>query len=254
MTHFRDFGSESLLRSWNSRKTDCCCSVAKSCLTLCNSAWTAARQASLSFPIFPSLLKLMSTESMMPSKHLIPCHPLLLLPSVFPRNRVFTNKSALHITWPKYWSFSFSISPSSGYSGLISFRIGWFDLLAVQRTQESFPTPQLKSIYSSVLSLLYGPTVKSVHDYRKTIAFRQSFVSKVMSVLFNTLSRFIIAFLPRRKCLLISRLQSPSAVNLEPRKIKYVTASIVSPSIYHDVMGLDAMILVFWTLSFKPAF
>ena len=165
-------------------------------------------------------IKLMSIESVMTSNHLILCCPLLL-PSVFPSIKVFCNESVLRIRWPKYQSFS--ISPSNEYSGLISFRIGWFDLLAVQRTQESFPTPQLKSIYSSVLSLLYGPTVKSVHDYRKTIAFRQSFVSKVMSVLFNTLSRFIIAFLPRSKHLLISWLRSPSANILEPKKIKSVT-------------------------------
>ena len=120
-----------------------------------------------------------------------------------------------------------AISPSNEYSGLISFRIGWFDLLAVQGTQESFPTPQFESICSSVLSILYGPTVKSVHDYGKTVAFRQSFVSKVMSVLFSTLSRFIITFLPRSKHLLISWLQSPSAVILEPKKIKSVTVSIL---------------------------
>ena len=120
-----------------------------------------------------------------------------------------------------------AISPSNENSGLISFRIKWFDLLAVQGTQESFPTPQFESICSSVLSILYGPTVKSVHDYGKTVAFRQSFVSKVMSVLFSTLSRFIITFLPRSKHLLISWLQSPSAVILEPKKIKSVTVSIL---------------------------
>ena len=162
----------------------------------------------------------MSIESVMTSNHLILCCSLLL-PSVFPSIKVFCNESVLCIRWPRYQSFN--ISPSNEYSGLISFRIGWFDLLGVQGTQESFPTPQFKSIYSSVLSLLYGPTVKSVHDYRKTIAFRQSFVSKVMSVLFNTLSRFIIAFLPRSKHLLISWLWSPSANILEPKKIKSVT-------------------------------
>ena len=145
-----------------------------------------------------SLLKLMSIESVMPSNHLILCHPLLLLPSVFPSIRVFSNESALCIRWPKYWSFSFNISPSNEYSGLISFRMDWLDLLAVQGTLESSPTPQFKSINSSALSLLYGPTLTSIHDYGKTIALtRQNFVGKVMSLLFNMLSRLITAFLPR---------------------------------------------------------
>ena len=134
--------------------------------------WTAAHQASLSFTISWSLLKLMSIESMVPSHHLILCHPLLLLSLVFASIRVFSSESALHIRWPKYWSFSFSIIPSNEYSGLISFRIYWFDLLAVQGTLKSlFPTPQFKSINSSVLSLLYGPALTSVHDYWKNHSF-----------------------------------------------------------------------------------
>ena len=129
--------------------------------------WTAACQASLSFTISQSFLKLMSTESVMPSKHVILCHPLLLLPSTFPSIRVFSNESSLHIRWPKYWSVSFSISPSNAYSGLISFRIGGFDLLAVQGTLESSPTSQFKSISSFVLSLLYVPNLTSIYDYWK---------------------------------------------------------------------------------------
>ena len=119
-------------------------------------SWAAAHQASLSFPISQSLLEFMSIESVMPSKHLILCHPLLLLPSIFPSIRVFPNESALHIRWPNYWSFSFSISPSSEYSGLISFRIDWFDLLAVHGTLESSSAPQFEILNSSVFSLLYG--------------------------------------------------------------------------------------------------
>ena len=156
-------------------------------------------QASLSIANSWSPPKPMSMESVMPSNHLILCCPLLLLPSIFPSIRVFSNESALHIRWPKYWSFSFNISPSNGHRGLI-------------------------------------------------------FVGKVLSLLFNMLSRLVITFLPRSKRFLISWLQSPSAVILEPKKIKPVTVSIVSPSICHEVMGLDTMILVFWMLSFKPTF
>ena len=190
----------------------------------------------------------------MPFNHLILYRPLLLPPSIFPSIRVFSNAPILHIRWPKYWSFSF-ISPSNEYSGLIFFRMDWFDLLAVQRIPKSSPTPQFKSINSLVLSFLYSPTLTSIHDHWKTIALtRWAFVDKVMSLLLNMLSRLVIAFLPRSKCLLISWLQSPSAVILESKKIKSVTVSIVSPSICHEVMGLEAMILVFWMLSFKPAF
>jgi len=185
--------------------------------------WTAAHQASLSIPNSRSLLKLMSIKSVMPSNHLILCRPLLLLPSIFPSIRVFSNESVLHIRWPKHWSFSFSISSSNEYSGLISFRIDWLDLLAVQGTLESSPVPQFKSINSLVFIYPYMTT-------RKIIALTiQIFVGKVMSLLFNMLSRLVIAFLPRSERLLISWLQSPSAVILEPKKIKSVTVSIVSP-------------------------
>ena len=133
---------------------------------------TAARQTSLAPTVSWSLLKLMFIESVMPSNHLILCRPLLLMPSIFTSIRVFSNKLALRIRWPKYWSFSFSISPSNEYSGLISFRIDWFDLLAIQGTlQESSPTPQLKSISSSTLCLLYGPALTSIHDYWKNHSF-----------------------------------------------------------------------------------
>ena len=126
--------------------------------------WTAAHQASLSITNSRSLLKLMSIESVMPSNYLILCHPLLLLPSIFPNIRVFSNESALYIRYPKYWSFSFSISPSNEHSGLISIRMDWLDLLAVQGTQESSPTPQFKSINSLVLSFLYHPILTSIQD------------------------------------------------------------------------------------------
>ena len=164
----------------------------------------------------------MSIEVGGPSNHLVLCHPLLLLPSIFPSIRVFSNEMALHIRWPKYWSFSFSISPSSKYSGLISFRIDWFDLLAVQGTLKS-----LLQHHSSKASIFWCSTffmVRLSHPYMttgKTIALAiQTFVGKVMSLLFNMLSRFVIAFLPRSKYPLISWLKSPSAVILEPPKIK----------------------------------
>ena len=154
--------------------------------------WTAALQASLSITNSWSLLKLMSIPSVMPSNHLILCHPLLLPPSIFPSIRVFPNESVLHIRWPKYWSVSFSISPSNEYSGLISFRIDWFYLLAVQGTFESSPTSQFKSISSLALGYFYGTSLTSVRDYGETIALtRWMFVSKVMSLLFNTLSRLV---------------------------------------------------------------
>ena len=133
-----------------------------SCVQLFATPWTAAPQASLSFTISQSLLKLISIESMMPSNHLILCHPLFLLPSIFPSIRVFSSESSLHIGWPKYWSFSFSINPSNAYSELISFKIDWFD--SPRDSQESCLAPQFKNINSSVLSLLYGPTSHPVHD------------------------------------------------------------------------------------------
>ena len=169
----------------------------------------------------------------MPSNHLILCCPLLLLPSIFPSTRVFSNESALLIRWPKYWSFSFNISPSNEYPGLISFRMDWLDLLAVQGTLKS-----LLQHHSSKASILQHSAlfiVQLSHPYMttgKTIALtRGTFVGKVMSLLFNMLSRLVITFLPRSKRLLISWLQSPSAVILEPRKIKSATVSTVSPSI-----------------------
>ena len=145
-----------------------------SCVQLFATPWIPRGQDSLSLINSWSLLKLMSIESVMPSNHLILCHLPLLLPSIFPRIRVFSNESVLHIRWPKYWSFSFNISPSSEYSGLISLRIDCFDLLAVQGTLKSSPTPQVKSIYSSALSFLYSPTLTSIHDYWKNHSFDET--------------------------------------------------------------------------------
>ena len=183
----------------------------------------------------------------MPSNHLILCHPLLFLPSIFLSIRVFSNKSALCIRCPKYWSFSFNISPSNEHPGLISFRMGWLDLLAVQGTLKS-----LLQHHSSKASILWHSAlfiVQLSHPYMttgKTIALtRQDFVGKVMSLLLNMLSRLFITFLPRSKCLLISWLQSPSPVILEPPKIKSDTVSTVFPSIVHEVMRPDATIFVF---------
>ena len=217
--------------------------------------WTAARQASLSITNSQSLFRLMSIESVMPSNHLILCHPLLLLPSIFPSIWVFSNESALHIRWPKYWSFSFSIHPSNEHSELISFRMDWLDLLAVQGTHKS-----LLQHHSSKAPILWCSVffiVQLSHQYMttgKTIALnRWTFVGKVMSLLFNMLSRLVITFLPRSKCLLISWLQSPAAVILEPKKI-VCHCFHCFPSIFHEVMGPGAMILVFWMLSFKPTF
>ena len=230
----------------------------------------------------------MSIESVMPSNHLILCHPLLLLPSIFPSIRVFSNESPLCIRWPKFWSFSFSISPSNENPGLI-FRMDWLDLLAVQGTLKSLL--QHHSSKASILQCSAFFIVQFSHPYMttgKTIALtRRTFVDKVMSLLFNMLSRLVITFLLRSKHLLISWLQrkwqsipvllpgkshgqrslvgyslrgckesdmterlhfhfqSPSAMILKPRKIKSATVSTVSPSICHEVMGLDAMILVF---------
>ena len=207
--------------------------------------WTAARQASLSSTNSRMLPQLMSIESVMSSNPLILCHPLLL-PSIFLSIRVFSNQSVLHIRWPKYWSFSF-ISPSSGHPGLISCRMDWLDLLAVQGTLKSLL--QHRSSKASILPRSAFFTVQLSHPYMttgKTIALtRRTFVGKVMSLLFNMLSRLVIPFLPRSKRLLISWLQSPSAVILEPKKMKSDTVSTVSPSICHEVMGPDAMILVF---------
>ena len=209
--------------------------------------WTAGHQASLSITNSRSLPKLMSIESVMPSSHLILCCPLLLLPSIFPSIRVFSNESALLIRWPKYWSFSFNISPSNGHPGLISFRMDWLDLLAVQGTLKSLL--QQHSSKASMLQLSAFFTAQLSYPYMtigKTIALtRQTLVDKIMSLLINMLFRLVVTFLQRSKRLLISWLQSPSAVILEPSKIKSAAVSTVSPSICHDVTGFDAMILVF---------
>ena len=183
----------------------------------------------------------------MPSNHLILCHPLLVQPLIFPIIRDFSNESVFRIRWPKYWSFSFNISPTNEYSGLISFRMNWLDRLAVQGTLKSLL--QQNSSKASILQCSAFFIVQLSHPYMTTgkiIALsRWTFVGKVMSLLFNMLSTLAITFLPRSKCLLISWLQSPSAVILEPPKIKSLTVSIVSPSICHQAMGPDAMILIF---------
>ena len=183
---------------------------------------TAAHQASVSITNSRSLLKLMSIESVMPSIHLILCHPLLLPHSIFPNIRVFSNESALRIRWPKYWSFGLSISPSNEYSGLISFRMDWLDFLAVQGTLKSLlqhhnskaSILQYSAFFIVQLSHLCMTTEKAMSLTRWT------FVGQVMSLLFTMLSMMVITFLPRSKCLLISWLQSQSAVILEPQKIK----------------------------------
>ena len=180
----------------------------------------AACQASLSITNSRSPPKPTSTELVMPSSHLILCHPLLLLPSIFPSIRVFSNESALCMRWPKYWSFSFNISPTNEHPGLISFRMDWLYLLAVPGTLKSLL--QLHSSKASILQCSAFYIVQLSHPYMttgKTIALtRQTFVDKVMSLLCNMLSKLVIAFLPRCKRLLISWLQSPSAMILEPRK------------------------------------
>jgi len=208
--------------------------------------WTAACQDSLPITNSQSLHKLMFIELVTSSNHLILCRPLLL-PSIFPSIRVFSNESALRIRWPKCWSFSFSISSSNEYSGLVSFRVDWLDLLAVQGTLKSLL--QYHSSKASILQCSAFFIVQLSHPYMttgKTIALtRQTFVDKVTSLLFNMLSSLVIAFPPRSKLLLISWLQSSSLVILEPKKIKSVTVSIVSPSIYHEVIGPVAMMFVF---------
>ena len=193
-----------------------------SCVLLFATPWTAACQASLFITNSPSLLKLMPIESVMPSNPLILCCPLLPS-SIFPSITVFSNKPVLHNRWSKYWSFNFSISPSNEQSGLISFRMGWLDLFAVQGTLKS-----LLQHNSSKASILWRSAffiIQLSHPYMttgKTIALTtQAFVGKVMSLLFNMLPRLFITFLPRNKCLLISWLQLPSAVILEP-KISHV--------------------------------
>ena len=182
--------------------------------------WTASCQASLSITNSQSPPKRMSVESVMPSNHLILCRPLLLLPSIFPSIRVFSSESALPIRWPKYWSFSFNIIPSKEVPGLISFRMDWLDLLAVQGTLKSLL--QHHTSKASILRHSAFFTIQLSNPYMitgKSIALtRQTFVGKVMSLLFSMLSRLVIAFLPKNKHLLISWLQSPSAVIWEPKK------------------------------------
>ena len=195
----------------------------------------------------PSPPKPMSIELVMPSNYLILCHPLLFLPLILPSIRISSDESTLGVRWPKYWSFSFSISPSNEHPGLISFWMDRLDLLAGQGTLKS-----LLQHHSSKASILWCSafiTVQLSHPYMttgKTIALtRWTFVGKVMSLLVNTLSRLVITFLPRSKGLLISWLQSPSAVILEPRKINSATVSTISPSICQEMTGPDAMLLVF---------
>ena len=191
------------------------------------------------------MLKLRPIKSVMPSKHLIHYRPLLLLSSIFPSIRVFSIESVCHIRWPKNWNFSFSISPSNEYSGLISFNIDWFDLLAVQETLKSLL--QHHSLKAIILWCSAFFRVQVSHPYmkpEKIIALtRLNSVAKVMSLLFNMLSSLVIAILPRSKYLLISWLPTPSAVILEPKKIKSVTVSFVS-FICHEVTVLDPMIFV----------
>ena len=198
----------------------------------------------------------MSIELVMPSNHLLLCLSPSPSPSNFPSIRVFSNESVLHMRWPKYWSSNFNISPSNEYSRLISFRMDWLDLLAVQETLKSLlqhcsskvSIPQLSAFFMVQLSHLSMTTERSI------ALIRWTFVHKVMSLLFIMLSRLVIAFLPKSKHLIITWLQSSSAVILEPEKIESAAVSIVSPSIFHEVMGPDAIIFIFWMLSFKPVF
>ena len=227
-------------------------SVAQSCLTLCN----PMNGSTPGFSVHHQPPELAQTHVHRVGDTIQPSHSLSspsLLPSIFPSIRVFSNESVICIRWPKYWSFSFSISLSNEYSGLISFRLDWFDLFVVQGTLKS-----LLQHYSSKASLLWSSAffmVQLSHLYitpGKTIALtRYTFVGKVMSLLFNTLSRLVITFLPRSKSLLFSWLQSPSTVILEPKKIKSVTVSIVSPSICHKLWDWMPWSLFFecWALS-----
>ena len=183
----------------------------------------------------------------MPYSHLILYRPLLLLPPISPSIRVFSNEWALNIRWPKYWNFSFSISPSNEYSGLISIRIDWFDLLAVEGNLKSSPASQFESINLSALSFLYGPCLTSVHDYWKNHSFDytdQTFISKVMlSLFFNTLPRFVIAFLPRSKPFnIIAAVTICSDSGVQENKTFHCFH--LSPSICHEVMWIEAYILV----------
>ena len=232
-----------------------CHSVAKSRLTLCDFMDCNVP----GFPVIHHPLELAQTHVYWVGDTIQPSCPLAS-PSPpafnFPSIRVFFNDLTLHIRWPKVWSFRFNISPSSEHSGLISFRMDWLNLLAVQGTLKSLL--QHHSSKALVLQCSAFFVVQLSHPYvmiGKTIAFTiWTFVDKVISLLFKILFRFVIAFVPRSKHLLISWLQSPPAVILEPKKIKSVIVSTVSPSICHEVMGPDALIFFFWMLSFKQAF
>ena len=220
-------------------------SVAQSCPTLCD----PINCCTLGLPVHHQLLEFTQTHVHRVGDAIQPSHPLLS-PSPPASNlcriRVFSNESTLHMRWPKYWSFSFSISPSKEHPGLMSFRMDWLDLLAGQGTLKNLL--QHHSSKASILQHSAFFTVQLSHPYMttgKTVALiRRTFVGKVMSLLLNMLSRLVITFLPRSKHLLISWLPSPSAVILEPQKIKFDTVSTVSPSISHEVMGPDAMIFV----------
>ena len=209
--------------------------------------WIAARWASLSITNSQSLLKLTSIKLVMPSNHLILCRPLLFLSSIFPSIRVFSKESVLHTRWPKYWSFSLSIDPSNDYSGLISFRMDWLDLLAVQGTLKSLL--QHHSLKTSIIRCSAFFMVQLSHPYMttgKTIALTiRTFVGKVMSLFFNMLSKFAIAFLPRSKCLFnfMATVIIHSDFGAQEDKVCHCFHRF--PSICHEVMGPDAMILVF---------
>ena len=218
-----------------------------SCVQLFSTPWTEAHQASLSITNSWSLPKLMSIELVMPSNHLILCCPLLLLPSIFSSIRVFSNESDLRIRWPKYWSFSFNISPSNEHPELISSRMDLLDLLAAQGTLKSLL--QHHSSKASILRHSAFFTVQLSHPNMttgKTIALTgRTFVDKVVSLLFNMLSRLVITFLPRSKRLLISWLQPPSAVILEPPKIKSATVSTVSPPGNHFYFSPQVYVFIY---------
>ena len=231
----------------------------RSVAQLCPTLWDSMNHSMPGLPVHYQLPEFIQTHVHRVSDAIQPSHPLSSPSPPAPnysQHQSLFNESTLHMRWPKYWSFTFSIIPSKEIPGLISFRMDWLDLLAVQGT--------LKSVlqhHSSKASILWRSaffTVQLSHLYMttgKTIAFtRRTFVGKVMSLLLNMLSRLVITFLPRSKPLLISWLQSPSAVILEPRKIKSDTVSTVSQSISHEVEGLDAMFFVSWMLSFKPTF
>ena len=230
-------------------------SIAQSCLTFCNPMDCGMP----GFPVHHQLLEFTQTHVHWVSDAIQPSQPLLSPSSPafnLSQHQGLFKLVSLHIRWAKYWSFSFSISPSNEYSELISFRMDWLDLFAVQGTLKC-----LLQHHSSKTSILWCSAffiVQLSHPYVTTgknmFLTEWTFVGKVTSLLFNMWSRLVITFLPRSKRLLISWLQSPSAVILEPLQIKSLTVSIVSPSIWHEVMGPDAMALVFWMLSFKPKF